>query len=183
MEWVVWPILEIGTRLSLCFIRSNQTQTKYDTTFWTECLLLNVVYMRRQQSHFFGFCQLTSRTSLLDKLNTSLLPSYCASCCPPPGKRSLTISRIQAGKTTGPRTHKFSRWNCVAIMCTSGYMSTSGLATAILDLSLSVRSDSIVGITGRYLDPKNIGLAVGIALLSWLCTIRVSPWRSRYSIN
>jgi len=40
------------------------------------------------------------------------------------------------------------------------------LATAILDLSLPVRSDSIVGITVGLLNPKNIGLAVGIALLS-----------------
>jgi len=34
-----------------------------------------------------------------------------------------------------------------------------------LDLSLPVRSDSIVGITVGLLDPENIGLAVGIALL------------------
>jgi len=40
------------------------------------------------------------------------------------------------------------------------------LATAILDLSLPVRSDSIVGITVGLLDAENIGLAVGIALLS-----------------
>jgi len=45
-------------------------------------------------------------------------------------------------------------------------MSTSELSTAILDLSIPVRSDSIVGITVGLLDPKNIGLAVGIALLS-----------------
>jgi len=32
-------------------------------------------------------------------------------------------------------------------MCTNGDISTSGLAAAILDLSLPVRSDSIVGIT------------------------------------
>jgi len=51
-------------------------------------------------------------------------------------------------------------------MCTSVDMSTSGLAAAILDLSLPVRSDSIVGITVGLLDPKNIGIAVGIALLS-----------------
>jgi len=44
-------------------------------------------------------------------------------------------------------------------------MSTSRLAAAILDLSLSVRSDSIVGITVGLLDPKIIGLAIGIALL------------------
>jgi len=44
-------------------------------------------------------------------------------------------------------------------------MSTSGLAAAILDLTLPVRSDSIVGITVGLLDPENIGLAVGIALL------------------
>jgi len=44
-------------------------------------------------------------------------------------------------------------------------MSTYGLAAAILDLSLLVRSDSIVDITVRLLDPENIGLAVGIALL------------------
>jgi len=50
-------------------------------------------------------------------------------------------------------------------MCTSGDTSTSGLATAILDLSLPVRSDSIVGITVGLLDAENIGLAVGIALL------------------
>jgi len=40
------------------------------------------------------------------------------------------------------------------------------MATAILDLSLPVRSDSIVGITVGLLDPQNIGLVVGIALLS-----------------
>jgi len=34
-------------------------------------------------------------------------------------------------------------------------MSTSGLAAAILDLSLSFRSDSIVGITVGLLDPEN----------------------------
>jgi len=45
-------------------------------------------------------------------------------------------------------------------------MSTSGLAVAILDLSLPVRSDSMVGFTVGLLDPENIGLAVGIALLS-----------------
>jgi len=39
------------------------------------------------------------------------------------------------------------------------------IAAAILDLSLPVSSDSIVGITVGLLDPKNIGLAVGIALL------------------
>jgi len=50
-------------------------------------------------------------------------------------------------------------------MCTSGDMSTSKLAPAILDLSLPVRSDSIVGITVGLLDPENIGLAVGMALL------------------
>jgi len=51
-------------------------------------------------------------------------------------------------------------------MCTSVDMSTSGLAAAIFHLSLPVRSDSIVGITVGLLDPENIGLAVGIALLS-----------------
>jgi len=34
-----------------------------------------------------------------------------------------------------------------------------------LDLSLPVRSDSVVGITVGLLDPENIGLAVEIALL------------------
>jgi len=52
-----------------------------------------------------------------------------------------------------------------ANMCTSGDMTTSGLAETLLDLSLPVRSDSILGITIRLLDPENIGLAVGIALL------------------
>jgi len=33
-------------------------------------------------------------------------------------------------------------------------------------LSLPVRSDSIVGINVGLLDPKNIGLVIGIALLS-----------------
>jgi len=42
-------------------------------------------------------------------------------------------------------------------------MSTSGLAAAILDLSLPDRSESIVGITVGLLDPENIGF--GIALL------------------
>ena len=51
-------------------------------------------------------------------------------------------------------------------MCTSGDMRTSGLAAAILTLSLPVRSDSIVSITIELLDPDNIDLAVGIALLS-----------------
>jgi len=45
------------------------------------------------------------------------------------------------------RTIQCRRWNCVAIMCTIGDISTSGLATANLDLSLTVRSYSIVGIT------------------------------------
>jgi len=51
-------------------------------------------------------------------------------------------------------------------MCTSGDMSSSGLMGAILDLSLSVRSDSVVGITVGLLDSNNVGLAIGIALLS-----------------
>jgi len=50
-------------------------------------------------------------------------------------------------------------------MCISGDMSTFGLAAAILDLSLPVRSDSIIGITVGLLDSENTGLAVGIALL------------------
>jgi len=50
-------------------------------------------------------------------------------------------------------------------MCTSGDTSTSEFAAAILDLSLPVKSDIIVGITVGLLDPENIGLAVGIALL------------------
>jgi len=44
-------------------------------------------------------------------------------------------------------------------------MSTSGWAAAILNLSLPVWSDSILGITVGLLDSENIGLAVGIALL------------------
>jgi len=52
-------------------------------------------------------------------------------------------------------------------------MSTSGLAAAILDLSLPVRSDSILGITVGLLDLKNIGLAIGIALL--LCVLLEFP--------
>jgi len=44
-------------------------------------------------------------------------------------------------------------------------MSTFELAAAILDLSLPVRSHSIVGIAVGLLNPKNIGLAVGIRLL------------------
>jgi len=55
-------------------------------------------------------------------------------------------------------------------LCASVDFGTSGLAAAILNLSLPVRSDSIVGITvvftGVLLDPKNIGLAVANALLS-----------------
>jgi len=39
------------------------------------------------------------------------------------------------------------------------------IAATILELSLPVRSGSIVGIIVRLLDPENIGLAVGIALL------------------
>jgi len=58
-------------------------------------------------------------------------------------------------------------------MCTSGDMSTSGLAAAILDLSLPVRSDSIVGITVRLLYPEKISLAVGIGLL--LCVQQEFP--------
>jgi len=45
-------------------------------------------------------------------------------------------------------------------------MNTFGLAATILDLSLPVRSDSILGITVGLLHPENIGLTVGIALLS-----------------
>jgi len=37
-----------------------------------------------------------------------------------------------------------------------------------LDLSLPVRSDSFVGITVGVLDSENIGLAVGIALQSYV---------------
>jgi len=50
-------------------------------------------------------------------------------------------------------------------MCTSGDKSTSGLAAAILHLSLLVRSDSIVGITVGLLNSKNKGSAVKIALV------------------
>jgi len=39
-------------------------------------------------------------------------------------------------------------------------MSNSGLAAAIWDLLLPVRSDSIVGITVGLLDPEYIGLAI-----------------------
>jgi len=64
-------------------------------------------------------------------------------------------------------------------MCTSGDFSTSGLAAAILDLSLLVRSNSIVDITVELLDPENIGLVVGIALLACVpVEIQVLPdWR------
>jgi len=61
--------------------------------------------------------------------------------------------------------HRFSHWICVAVVCISGDMSTSGLAAAILDLSLPIRLESIVGMTVRLLDANNIGLSVGIALL------------------
>jgi len=44
-------------------------------------------------------------------------------------------------------------------------MSTSDLAAAILDLSLPVKQDSIVGITVGLPYPENIGLAAGIKLL------------------
>jgi len=71
----------------------------------------------------------------------------------------------------GPQKHRFSRWNCVAIMCTSGDMSTSALAAAILDLSLPVKSDSILGITFGLLDLENIGLNC----VAIMCTTTVSP--------
>jgi len=53
-------------------------------------------------------------------------------------------------------------------MCTSGDMRTSGLAAAILDLSLPVRLDSIVGIT-QGLNPcskysRSLGLALALAI-------------------
>jgi len=51
-------------------------------------------------------------------------------------------------------------------MCTSGDMSTSGLAAAILDILLPVRSNSIASIAVGLLEPENISLGVGIALLS-----------------
>jgi len=63
-------------------------------------------------------------------------------------------------------------------MCTSGDMSTSGLAAAILDLSLPVRSDSFVGITVGLLDPENIGLAVGIAVAEYSVSVSGSVGRS-----
>jgi len=44
-------------------------------------------------------------------------------------------------------------------------VNTSVFAATILDLSLPYTSNSIVGITVGLLDPDNIGLAVGIALL------------------
>jgi len=48
-------------------------------------------------------------------------------------------------------------------------------AIITLKLSLSVRSDSIAGITVGLLDPENIGLAVGIALLLCVQLEGVSP--------
>jgi len=65
---------------------------------------------------------------------------------------------LGSGNSVAPSLH--------ANMCKRGDVSISGLMADILDLSLPVRSDSIVGITVRLLDPENIGLAVGIALLS-----------------
>jgi len=61
---------------------------------------------------------------------------------------------------------QFSSLNCVTITCTRGDLNNSGLADAILNLSLSVRSDSIVRIIVGLLDPENIRLVVGIKLLS-----------------
>jgi len=57
------------------------------------------------------------------------------------------------------------RHSMLTWLCTSGYLSTSGLAATILNLSLPVSSDSIVGITVWLLDLNNIGLADGTALL------------------
>jgi len=61
--------------------------------------------------------------------------------------RSDSIVGIAIELLDPKNIYMFSRLNCVAIMCTSGDMSNSGLAAAILDLSLPVRSDRIVGIT------------------------------------
>jgi len=36
----------------------------------------------------------------------------------------------------GPRKHRFSRWNCIAILCTSWDIRVSSLHTAILDFPL-----------------------------------------------
>jgi len=75
---------------------------------------------------------------------------------------------------TGHRTHRFSRWNCViVILYTSGDTNTSGLAAAILDLKLLVRSDTTLGITVGLLEPENMRLAVGISLL--LCVQQDFP--------
>jgi len=60
-------------------------------------------------------------------------------------------------------------------------MSTYGLAAAISDLSLPVRSDSIVGITVGLLEPKSMGIAVRIALL-YCIPLEFPQEKSRYSI-
>jgi len=61
-------------------------------------------------------------------------------------------------------TEGFSRWICVANMCTSGDMSTSGLASTILQLSLPVRLFVQYCRYYRWIaGPENISLVVGIA--------------------
>ena len=61
-----------------------------------------------------------------------------------------------------------SCWKFVAISPGSGYIGSSGLEAAILDLPHPVWSDSVCTSRIRLMDLENVGLAVGISFLSHL---------------
>ena len=58
--------------------------------------------------------------------------------------------------------------NLQAILLTSGVKTTSGLAAAILNFWLPVSSSSVYNNLIEKLDPKNVGVVVGISSLSRL---------------
>ena len=49
--------------------------------------IVHFAYVWLHESHFLGVFQSTLRRSWFETLCTSLLASYCASCCCPPGER------------------------------------------------------------------------------------------------
>ena len=61
-----------------------------------------------------------------------------------------------------------SRWNSVAILFVSSYITTSGLEAVIFKNRLPVISDTIRNSAVELLDPENGRMAVGTALISCL---------------
>ena len=65
----------------------------------------------------------------------------------------------------GPRKHRYSRWNFVAIFCTRGDKCISSLEAAILDFPLPVASGSFTSISIGMGVPENVGIVVEIMSL------------------